>query len=348
MSFFLDNIEAMSPYVPGAQPDLGRRVVKLNQNENPYPPSPRALAALEGFNGAALRLYPDPMASTFTATAAEVLGVEPERIIVGDGSDDLIIMLARAAAGPGRAIAYPEPTFPYYFTQAQVQGAPVAAVPCDADFALPLEGLAAAGAALTFVSSPNSPTGAAATIDQLDGLAGELSGILVIDEAYVDFAADTALELVDEHDNVIVLRTLSKGYSLAGLRLGFAVASERIVAGLLKTKAIYNVGPLPAVVGAAALADQTYHEECVAAIIAERKRLATALIKRKFFVYPSHGNFLLAAVPGGDARTMVERLKAEDILVRYFNSPLLQDKLRISIGTADDTDALLAAIDRML
>ncbi|NLF30382.1 MAG: histidinol-phosphate transaminase [Planctomycetes bacterium] len=348
MSFFLDNIDAMIPYVPGAQPEPGRRVVKLNQNENPYPPSPRALAALESFNGASLRLYPDPMAPKFTAVASEVLGVPPEQIIVGDGSDDLIIMLARAAAGPGRAIAYGEPTFPYYFTQAQVQGAPVAAIPCDADFTLPLEALAEADAALTFVASPNSPTGAAATTDQLDWLAGKLSGLLAIDEAYADFAAENALPLVDRHDNVVVLRTLSKGYSLAALRLGFAVAGKAIRQGLLKTKAIYNVGPIPAAVGAAAMADQSYHDECVAAIIAERKRLATALIKRRFFVYPSHGNFLLAAVPGGDAPRMVETLKAGGILVRYFNSPLLQDKLRISIGTADDTDALLAAIDAML
>ena len=348
MSFFRDNIDAMAAYVPGAQPEAGRPVVKLNQNENPYPPSPLALAALESFNGVALRRYPDPMAPAFSAVAAEVLNVEPERIVVGDGSDDLIIMLARAVAGPGRTIAYPEPTFPYYFTQAQVQGAPVAAVPCDADFALPLEALAATDAALTFLSSPNSPTGAAATIDQLDWLAGELSGLLVIDEAYADFAADNALELVDAHDNVVVLRTLSKGYSLAGLRLGFAVAGKAIVEGLLKTKAIYNVGPLPAAIGAAALADQAYHDECMAAIIAERKRLATALIQREFFVYPSHGNFLLATVPGGDGQAMYETLKADGILVRYFNSPLLRDKLRISIGTADDTDALLTAIDAML
>ncbi len=347
MSFFLDHIDAMTPYVPGAQPEAGRKVVKLNQNENPYPPSPRALAALESFNGAALRLYPDPRVPAFTAVAADVLGVTPEQIVVGDGSDDLIIMLVRAAVGAGRAIAYPEPTFPYYFTQAQVQGAPVAAVPCDADFALPLEALADANAALTFVASPNSPTGAAATTDQLDWLAGKLSGILAVDEAYADFAAENALSLVDRRDNVVVLRTLSKGYSLAGLRLGFAVAGRRIVEGLLKTKAIYNVGAVPAAVGAAALADQDYHEVCVAAIIAERKRLATALIKRKFFVYPSHGNFLLATAPGGNARAMVERLKADGILVRYFNSPLLQDKLRISIGTADDTDALLAALDGM-
>jgi len=345
MGLFKDNIEAMAAYVPGAQPDDMTGVVKLNQNENPYPPSPKVVEALRGFDGDSLRVYPDPLSRGFRRVAADVLCVSPERVCVGDGSDDLIIMLARAAAGPGRAIAYPEPTFPYYFTQAQVEGAEVIAVEAADDFALPIERLAQADAALTFVATPNSPTGATATTDQLDWLAGQLSGILVIDEAYADFAADNAIRLVDTRQNVIILRTLSKGYSLAGLRLGFGVASGAVMAGLMKTKAIYNVGVIPAAVGAAAMADQAYHDECVGKILTERARLADELTRRGFTVYPSEGNFLMVTVPGGDGRTVCDGLKARDVLVRYFNSPLLRDKLRISVGAAAETTALLAALD---
>jgi len=345
MGLFKDNIEAMAAYVPGAQPENMAGVVKLNQNENPYPPSPNAAEALRAFDAASLRMYPDPTAREFRRVAGEVLGVDPACICVGDGSDDLIIMLARAAAGPGRAIAYPAPTFPYYFAQAQVEAAEVIAVDANDDFSLPIDRLAETDAALTFVAAPNSPTGATATTDQLDRLAGKLSGILVIDEAYVDFADGNALKLPASRDNVIVLRTLSKGYSLAGLRLGFAVAPKAIMTGIMKTKAIYNVGPIPAAVGAAAMADQAYHDRCVAKILAERTRLVAELSRRGFEVFPSQGNFLMVSVPGSDGRAVSERLKARGVLVRYFNSPRLRDKLRISVGNEDENTALLAALD---
>lgn len=345
MKPFKDHIESMDAYVPGEQPETLDRIVKLNQNENPYPPSPKALAVLREFEGSALRLYPDPMVTRFRKAAAELMGVGPDWILPGDGSDDLIIMIARAAAGPGRPVAYPHPTFPFFFTQATIENAPVIRVPCDQDFSLPLEALAKTKAAVTFVASPNSPTGATASPDRLDWLAGKLKGLLVIDEAYVDFADQHAATLATRRPNVIVLRTLSKGYSLAGLRLGFGLANPKLMAGLLKTKAIYNVGPLPAAVGAAALADQEYHTRCVALIRAQRDRLARELAARGFRVYPSGGNFLMVAVPSGDGQAAFEALKARGVLVRYFNEDTLTDKLRISIGTQQDTDALLAAVD---
>ena len=345
MSLFKDNIESMAAYVPGEQPRTPGPIVKLNQNENPYPPSPKALAVLREFDGSTLRLYPDPMVTRFRQAAAELMGVGVDWILPGDGSDDLIIMIARAAAGPGRPVAYPHPTFPFYFTQAKIENAPVVRVPCDDEFSLPLEALAMAKAAVTFVASPNSPTGATASPDRLDWLAGKLKGLLVLDEAYVDFADQNAAALATRRPNVIVLRTLSKGYSLAGLRLGFGLASPKLMDGLLKTKAIYNVGPLPAAVGAAALADQDYHKRCVALIRAQRDRLARELAARGFGVYPSGGNFLMVAVPSGDGRAAFEALKARGVLVRYFNEDTLTDKLRISVGTEQENTALLAAID---
>ena len=198
---------------------------------------------------------------------------------------------------------------------------------------------------MTFVVTPNSPTGATATADELDALAGKLDGVLVIDEAYADFADGNALTVARRRPNVIVLRTLSKGYSLAGLRMGFGVANPALQAGLLKTKAIYNVGALPAAVGAAAMADQAYHDECVGRIRAERARLGEGLTGRGFEVWPSEGNFLMVGVPGGDGKAACEGLKARRVLVRYFEKDRMRDKLRISIGTPSENDALLAAID---
>ena len=254
-------------------------------------------------------------------------------------------MVARAAADQRRAVAYSVPTFPFYLTQAQIEDAPVLEIQANEDFSLPIEQLADANAAVTFVANPNSPTGAAAGTDRLDWRAGRLDGLLVIDEAYVDFADQNALALASTRPNVVVLRTLSKGYSLAALRLGFAVANPELMAGLLKTKAIYNVGPLPAAVGAAALADQEYHSQCVAKIRSQRARLADELASRGVTVWPSQGNFLMVSPAGGDALAAYQTLKDRGVLVRYFNKGRMADKLRISVGTERDNNRLLAAWD---
>jgi histidinol-phosphate aminotransferase len=338
------NIDAMSAYIPGEQPADVTRVVKLNQNENPYPPSPKALAVLREFDGGSLRFYPDPMATEFCRVAGEAVGVPADWICVGDGSDDLITMIARAAAGKGRPIVAPEPTFPYYLTQAQVEDAEYVAIPCNEDFTLPIEALARANGAVTFLASPNSPTGAGATAEQISWLAGKLRGLLVVDEAYVDFARQNAAGLVQRHENLVVMRTLSKGYSLAALRLGFAIASPVVKQALLKTKAIYNVGALPAAVGAAAMADQDYHNDCVRKILAERARLEDELPRRGFRVWPSEANFLMVTVPA-DGAAFEAALKARNVLVRYFSKPPMTDKLRISVGTPQEDTILLAAID---
>jgi histidinol-phosphate aminotransferase len=340
MSYFRDNIEAMTAYVPGAPADEPD-VIKLNQNENPYPPSPKALEAMRQFAGESLRFYPDPLATKFCEAAAQVLGVDPQRILVGDGSDDLIIMIARAALGKGRKLVITDPTFPYYFTQGLVEDAQILSVPAREDFSLPIEEMAAANGDVTFIAAPNSPTGACAALEKLNWLARQVKGLLVIDEAYVDFAAASALPLMERLPNVIILRTLSKSYSLAGLRLGFAVLNAQLKDGLLKTKSIYNVGPLPAAIGAAAMADQAYHRQCVGKIVAERGRLAEALAQRAYTVWPSAANFLMVSPPGGDADAVYHSLKARRVLVRYFPTQRMRDKLRISIGTPQENDALL-------
>ena len=348
MSYFRKNIDEMDQYIPGTQPAAGEKVIKLNTNENPYPPSPAGLEALRDFDGAGMRVYPDPMAGRFCKAAADVLGVPAEWILPGTGSDDLIVMCVRAIAGPGRAVVIPTPTFPYYLTQAQIAGADVVEIPCDEDFNLPAEKIIAADGALTFVANPNTPTGTFTPMDQLDALAGALSGVLVIDEAYVDFAETNAVDLVKRHDNVIVLRTLSKSYSLAGLRLGFAVGKPGMLEGLVKTKSIYNISGVACAMGSAAMADQTYMTECVVRVKASREALRRDLESLGFKVWPSQANFLLARPPAGDAERIYQELVAAGILVRYFRSGPLADKLRITVGTEAENSALTESLTKLV
>jgi histidinol-phosphate aminotransferase len=343
VTYFRDTIDALAPYVPGSQPAAGEQVIKLNTNEHPYPPSPRALEVLRSFDGGLLRLYPDPMASGFRRAAARLVGFDEDWILPGNGSDDLIMMICRAAAGGRRRIVYPVPTFTFYETQARIEAAGPTEVPFDDDYNLPIDALAAAEGAVTFVANPNSPSGTAATTAELAELAGRLAGLLVIDEAYVDFADDSAVALA-RRENVIVLRTLSKGYSLAGLRLGYAVARPAVLEGLVKTKQIYNVGALAAAVGTAAVEDEAWHKANVAKVRASRARLAEGLEGLGWRVWPSQANFVLARPPGGEAEGVYEALKARGVLVRYFKRPRLEDKLRITVGTDEQNAALLAAV----
>ncbi|HJN46955.1 MAG: histidinol-phosphate transaminase [Acidobacteria bacterium] len=348
MSFFRPTIDTLRPYVPGQQPAPGTRVVKLNTNENPYPPSPRALDVLRQLHEDRLRRYPHPRADEFREAVAEVLEVEPTWVLPGNGSDDLLTMLMRAIAGPGRPVVYPTPTYVLYRTLAEIQDAPVVEVPFDDSFDLPVGELAAARGALTLVANPNSPSGTAASTEQLAALAAAVEGVVVIDEAYVAFAEDDALRLVRRHPNVVILRTLSKSHALAGLRLGFAVAQPAVIEGLAKVKDSYNVGAAAACVGAAAIRDVAYTVDVAARIRASRSRLGSALEAMGCHVWPSQANFLLVRPPGEDAEGVSRELEARGILVRYFDEAALADTLRITIGTDDEQTALLETLRPIL
>ena len=344
MSYFRRNIQKLTAYVPGEQPAAGEKVIKLNTNENPYPPSLAALEALGGLDGDALRRYPDPAATRFRQVAAKVLGVGADCIIAGNGSDEVLTMILRAFVGPGDVVAYPVPTYVLYRTLTAIQEGVAVEVPYDDDYCLPADELTKAAAAVTFVASPNSPSGTAYPTDQLDALAKKVRGVLVVDEAYVDFADADALELARRRDNVIILRTLSKGYSLAGLRLGFAVAAPALLEGLSKVKDSYNVGAVAAAVGAAALSDQAHKIANAEKIKTSRASLAGQLGKLGYKVWASESNFLLARPSAGDAESIYRGLKAKGILVRYFKQPMLEDKLRITVGTDEQNAALVAAL----
>ena len=338
----------MAPYVPGEQPAAGERVIKLNTNENPYPPSPAAIQAMRSLDGELLRRYPNPYAQSFRRTVARALDFEPDWILVGNGSDELLAMIMRAMVDPGSKVVFPSPTYVLYRTLAEIQDAECIEVPFDEDYSLPVGELAAAGGAVTLVGTPNSPSGTPAPNERLSELAGRLRGALVIDEAYVDFADGNALPLVREHENVIVLRTLSKGYSLAGLRLGFAVAQPALIAGLAKVKDSYNVDAVACAVGAAAFEDQAHKNANAEKVKASRARLTGELKRLGFKVWPSQSNFLLARPPNGDAERIYLALKAGGILVRYFKEARLDDKLRITVGTDEQTAVFVAALEKIL
>ena len=348
MSLFRPAVDLLRPYVPGRQPAPGARVVKLNTNENPYPPSPRALAALAAVDADDLRRYPDPSSRRFREAAAETLDVDPAWVLAGNGSDDLLTMLVRAVTGPGRPVVYPAPTYVLYPALAGIQEAPVVEAPFDADFALPVAALAEAGGALTFVANPNSPSGTAAPVPTLARLADSIDGLLVIDEAYVAFAEADALDLVRRRGNVVVLRTLSKSHGLAGLRLGYAIAPPAVLEGLGKVKDSYNVGAVADRVGAAAIRDTAYAQGVAARIVESRRRLAGRLEGLGCRVWPSQANFLLVRPPAGDAARVHRRLEAFGVLVRYFDEPALAETLRITVGADEENAVLLDALQQIL
>lgn len=341
------DIRGMVGYTPGEQ---HHGYTKLNTNECPYPPSPRVLETLRGFSGEALRLYPDPISTKLRQTAARTYGVRPEQVLVGNGSDDCLTVLFRTFLNPGERVACPSPTYGLYSTLTTLQGGALVQVPYArsvSDWALP-DALAGARAKLTFVANPNNPSATRAPVAQLRELARRVDGVLVIDEAYVDFATveqpgASMLGHLDDHPNLVVLRTFSKSYSLAGARLGLLFAAAPLVAEMVKVKDSYNVNAISQALGVAALEDHAHHAELVRRTVEERQRLEAALGSFGWRWPVSQANFLLCEV-GPRARELYEGLKSRRILVRWWNTPELAESLRITVGTPEQNDALLAAL----
>jgi len=344
---FRDNVERMAGYLPGYQP-TDRCAVKINTNENPYPPSPRVLEALRQLDGESLRRYPPVLWDDFRRVAADLHGVEPEMIIAGNGGDELLAMLVRCCCDVDRPLAYAVPTYSLYPVLAAIESAPVIEVPFEDERCGIPAGLYQANAALTILCNPNAPTGTLIPREEVAELAGAVEGVLAVDEAYVDFAETDCLDLVRQCENVIVLRSMSKGYSLAGMRFGYGVGQRRIIEAMIKVKDSYNVNIATQVAATAALADQAYFRENRERIVQERQRLHIALGKLGFEVQESHTNFLWARIGGRGAGEVYDALCQRNIYVRYFDQPNLKDHLRISIGTVEQNNALLDGLQAIL
>ena len=340
--YFRPNIGAMTGYAPGEQP-LDGGTIKLNTNENPYPPSPYVFSSLRKAINRSLRLYPEPLSDTIRSVAARVYGGKPENVIAGNGSDEILSILMRCFVGPHDQVGFPVPTYSLYDTLVAIQDGERIAIDYPPDFTVP-EGLFAQNAALTFLCNPNSPSGTLVSLQVIERLARSVSGILVVDEAYVDFAESegaSALPLVRNLSNLVVLRTFSKSFSLAGMRIGLGFASEEIIAGMMKVKDSYNLNRLSIVAAAAALQDLPWMARNVRRIQKSRKKLTAGLRKLGYYVYPSHANFVLVQRRGKNLKSVYEALKRKKILVRYFDVPGLQDSLRITVGTPQEIQALL-------
>lgn len=356
MSYERANIQRMDGYVWGEQPD-DAGVAKLNTNENPFPPSPAVQAALADFDVARLRRYPSPYAQGFREAAAAALGTRPERIIATNGGDELLRLAITTYLDPGRPLATTRPSYSLYPVLAAVQDCPTVEFPLHDDFGLPADlALRAndAGAGLFCLVNPHAPSGALFALDDVARLAEALDGVLLLDEAYVDFVdpalGHDAVQLVDAFDNLLILRSMSKGYALAGLRFGFGVGSETLLEPMLtKTRDSYNVDLLAQTLATAAIADRAWAADNHARVRVERERLRAGLEQLGFACAPSHTNFLLAHAPAGsDARTLKGELEVRGVLVRWFDAEGLRDALRISVGTPEEDDRLLAALGELV
>jgi histidinol-phosphate aminotransferase len=345
--YFRPEIAKMAPYKPGEQPGA-TKVIKLNTNESPYPPNPRVRDAILAASDR-LERYPDPLGTSFRTAAADVLGVSPDQILCGNGSDDILTILTRALVGPGDRIRFPFPSYILYRTLANIQGAAYEEIPFDPGFGLteaffrPDPNLK-----LVFVPNPNSPSGTLIPPDTLLELARRLDCPIVIDEAYVDFAPRTCVDLVAQDSRILITRTFSKSYALAGLRFGYLVAHPAIVEILRKVKDSYNTDAISIAGATAAISDQAWLQNNVAKINRTRSRMEKALRDLGFHVTPSHANFLWCTREDRPVEPIYSALKSQGILVRYMNYAPWGDGLRISVGTDSEIDALLVVLGEIL
>ena len=338
------HVEALTGYVPGEQPHFAG-MVKLNTNENPYPPSPKVGEAVAAFDWQTLRLYPDPIFNKARAVIAQNVGCRPEQIFIGNGSDEILALVTRAFVEVNGTVGYFDPTYSLYSVLTAIRDARTVAVPLHEDFSCPLP---PADIADLFVwTNPNAPTSLMADPATVATFAKTFKGILLVDEAYADFAPANcmALATAPENKNVLVMRTLSKSFSLAGLRFGYCVGPEPLIEALYKIKDSYNMDALAQVIGTAALSDLPYMEANAARIRATRASLTATLEGRGWSVLPSATNFLFAKPPAGKAAAdLFAALREKHIYVRYFPGPKTGDWMRITIGTDEQVKTLLDAL----
>lgn len=348
MKFQRNILRDVEGYTPGEQPQ-GGPVVKLNTNENPYPPSPRVIEAVKGITSSELRRYPDPVSECFREACATAYGMPgPEWVIMGNGMDELLALALRTFVDPGDDVLAMYPTYSLYEVLCRLHGCNLVSVGLDDDFNLP-EAFFTTPARLAFFTRPNAPTSVSAPLHEVERFCTDFDGLVVIDEAYADFGEDTCMAFARRFDNVIVMRSFSKSFSLAGMRIGVAFARPEIIGEFMKTKDSYNMDVFSQAVGLAAIGDLDHVRANTNKVRVTRTRLIHALRQLGFSVPDSQANFVLARWNGTPhAYTLFDMLRERGILVRYFAAPRLEDCLRITVGTEEDCDALLNALRDIL
>ncbi len=345
-SLLQPHILRMEGYIPGEQPQEDN-FIKLNTNENPYPPSPLVLERIQTACNADLRLYPDPNAMGVRQRLAKLFTIHPKQTLIGNGSDEILNLILRCFVGPNESVVYPYPTYSYYEKLIQLQNAQSRIIDLNDDYTLSNE-VFGTDARVTFIANPNSPTGTVLPHTTIEALAQSLKGLLVVDEAYVDFSGPGSINLVERFPNLIVVRTMSKSFSLAGMRLGFCVASPVLIAGLWKAKDHYNINRLSLIAAEAALDDINHMKKNATQIQDTRSRLSAGLKRLGFSLPPSAANFVLARSNDSTTIHLYQELKKRRILVRYFNQRRLEDCLRITVGTNAEIDIFLTAVEEIL
>lgn len=346
--FWSARIRDMVPYTPGEQPK-DQKLIKLNTNENPYPPSPKAVEALRAAAADSLRLYPDPECTALRAAAADCWGVKPEQVFCGNGSDEILAFAFQAFFDPGRPVVFPKITYSFYPVYTDFFGLERREVPMNPDFSDPVELLCGNNGGVV-LANPNAPTGIAVGLDVVEKLLNANPDVAVIvDEAYVDFGAQSAVGLIERYPNLLVVQTLSKSRSLAGLRVGFALGQENLIAALRCVRDSinsYTVDRAAQAAAAAALADRAYFEETRQKVMATRTWAAAELKKLGFDLCPSKANFLFVRHPDRPGKAIFDALRQEGILVRRWDIPEIVDRLRISIGTQEEMQTLIRVLSK--
>ena len=348
--FWSNTVKALTPYVPGEQPQISG-LIKLNTNENPYPPSPAVLAAIAGANHAALRLYPDPQARTLRQCLADYHRLTPEQIFVGNGSDEVLGLVFAALLKHDAPLLFPDISYSFYPVYCGLYDIEYRTVPLDDSFAIAVDDYRQPCGGIIF-PNPNAPTGRLLPLAQIEALLqAQPDCVLVVDEAYIDFGGDSAIALVPRYPNLLVVQTLSKSRSLAGLRVGFAVGHPDLIEALERVKNSFNSYVLDrlALAGAvAAFEDEAYFRQTRQAVMDSRERVSAGLAALGFEVLPSAANFVFARHPQHDAARLAAQLREQAILVRHFAQPRIAQFLRISIGNDDECTQLLAALTGLL
>jgi histidinol-phosphate aminotransferase len=348
MKYWNQTLRNMTGYVPGEQPEDIDSFIKLNTNENPFPPSERVLEAVAKAANGKLRLYPNPQASPLREEFARRNDLQPEQIVIGNGSDEIITLIFRGFIEKDGKAAFPYPSYSLYDTLAQANGISFDHVPLREDFSVDFEAFLQGGYDLVILASPNNPTGTATSSQDIDNFAGRFNGLLVVDEAYIDFYGGSSLDLVKKHDNLIVTRSFSKSYSLAGMRIGVAAANPDIIRGFLRIKDSYNVDTLAIAGGLAALKDEKSFRYNITMIQHNKEYLEERLESLGFETVPSWANFIFTRHPDMEAREIYEKLKEKKILVRHFKGEGVSGYVRISIGSMMEIKKLCTAIEAIM
>ncbi len=344
--YWTDRVRSLTPYVPGEQPKE-KNLVKLNTNENPYPPSQKVLDAIKSATEDNLRLYPDPESTSLKQALASYHQVQVDQVFVGNGSDEVLAHIFQALLQHDAPLLFPDISYSFYPVYCDLYGIHFETIPLDETFSIHLDDYKRDNGGVIF-PNPNAPTGKLLSLSEIDAfLATNQQSVVVVDEAYIDFGGESAVSLIHQYKNLVVTQTFSKSRSLAGLRVGYAIADAGLIEALERVKNSFNSYPLGrlAQVGAeASILDEAYFQQSCDQIIANREKLVSGMEKLGFEIVPSKANFIFATHPERDAAELAERLREKRVIVRYFNKPRISQYLRITVGSEDECHALLVAL----